>query len=199
MRYQQTLSILLSSLFICFFAAPAFSLMSIPMGWYLEGNLGSTNLSNTNYNGSTSSSGIGGNGNFGYKFMPYFALEMGYSQYANTSIKTNSGTKAATVKYYSYDLAARGILPIIDSGFELFAKVGVQRLNAHFSIQNTAAATSLGLNNTHHSATGAYYGAGGQYYFMPELAAVAQWQRAQGNSTTGTMDLYTLGLSFIFD
>jgi len=188
----------ITGLVLCLVAAPAFAMMSVPMGWYLEGNVGSTRLSSVSYPGSTSSSGIGGNANLGYKFLPYFALEMGYSQYANTSIK-DSGTKVATVKNYSYDIAGKGIVPIIDSGFELFAKLGVQRVNAHISLNNSALAPALGITSGHHSATGAYYGVGGQYYFMPELAAVLQWQRAQGNNSTGTLDLFSIGLSFIFD
>jgi hypothetical protein len=43
-------------------------------------------------------------------------------------------------------------------------------------------------------------GAGAQYYFMQEFAVVAQWARARGNSdTNGTMDLYSIGISFIFN
>ncbi|MFZ2316151.1 MAG: outer membrane beta-barrel protein [Gammaproteobacteria bacterium] len=180
-------------------ATPALAVMSVPFGWYLEGNVGSSHLSNVNYSGSSSSSGVGGNANLGYKFMPYFAMEAGYTQYANSSIKDNTGTKAASVKHYSYDLAGRGIFPITDSGFELFAKLGVQRINAKTSISDQTAANNLGISSSQHNTTGLYLGAGGQYYMMPELAVNVQWQRAQGNSNSGTEDLYSVGLSFIFD
>lgn len=183
------------------------SMMSVPMGWYLEVNGGSGHLSNTNFPGSTSSSGIGGNANLGYKFMPYAAAEVGYSRYPGTKIKTNtndvddlvpSGTTAAQIKHYSYNVAARGILPISDSGFEVFGKIGVHRLMASTSIDDDYAALQLGITSDSHSTTGVYLGAGAQYYFMPELGIVAQWQRAQGSSSTGTEDLYSLGISFIF-
>lgn len=175
------------------------NMMSVPMGWFLEVNGGSSHLSNTNYPGTTSSSGVGGNANLGYKFMPYVAAEIGYSRYPNTSIKTfSNGTTAGEVKHYSYDLSARGILPISDSGFEVFAKIGAQRIMSRVSIQNSTAADEIGLGSGGHSTTGVYLGAGGQFYFMPEMAVVAQWQRAQGSSSTGTQDLYSLGLSFIF-
>lgn len=180
-------------------AAPALAVMSVPFGWYLEGNVGSSHLSNVNYSGSSSSSGIGGSGFLGYKFMPYFAMEAGYTQYANSSIKDNTDTKAASVKHYSYGLAGRGILPITDSGFELFGKVGVQRINAKTSISNQTAANNLGISSSQHNTTGLLVGAGAQYYIMPELAVNGQWQRAQGNSNTGTEDLFSVGLSFIFD
>ncbi len=173
--------------------------MSVPYGWYLEGNAGSSHLSNISFPGSSSSSGWGGNANLGYKFMPYFAMEVGYTQYANSSIKDNNGTKAASVKHYSYDLAGRGILPIAASGFELFAKLGVQRIDSKYSIQDANAAQQLGISSSQHNTTGLYLGAGGQYYVMPELAINTQWQRAKGNSNTGTEDLYSVGFSFILD
>jgi hypothetical protein len=182
-----------------FFSIPAFAVMSVPDGWYLEGNVGSTKLTNKTYPGSSSPSGIGGNANLGYKFMQFFAMEIGYSLYANTSIKDSNGTRAATDKHYSYDAAAKGILPISDSGFETFAKLGVQRINSHVSIDDYPAAANVPISNSQSSATGLYMGLGAQYYVIPELAIVGQWQRADGTSSTATMDLYTLGLSFIFD
>lgn len=173
--------------------------MSTPYGWYLEANAGSSHLSNFSYTGSGATSGFAGNANLGYKFMPYFAMEVGYSQYATSNIKTGDGTKAANVKHYSYDLAGRGILPIAATGFELFAKLGVQRIDSKITIQDVNAAQQLGIGSSQHNTTGIYMGAGAQYYVMPELAINTQWQRAKGNSNTGTEDLYSVGLSFILD
>jgi len=190
---------ILSGFTATFIATPALAVMSVPNGWYIEGNAGSSHISNTDYPGSSSSSGIGGNGNIGYKFMPYAAAELGYTRYAGTSIKGSEGTKAANVKHFSYDLAARGILPISDSGVEAFAKLGVQRISSHVSLVDDEVAGELGLGGGTHSSTGLYMGVGGQIYFTPEFAAVAQWQRAQGSSSSGTEDLYSLGLAFIFD
>jgi hypothetical protein len=181
------------------FATSASAVMSSPFGWYLEANGGSAKLSNKSYPGSSSSSGIGGNANVGYKFMPYFATEIGYSQYPNTSIKNSVGTKAGSDKHYSYDLAAKGILPIAASGAEAFAKLGLSHLATSMSISNAAAASAIGLSNTSHSATGLYMAVGAQYYFMPELAVVAQWARAQGNNSTGNEELLSGGVSFIFN
>lgn len=181
------------------FAAQAQAMMSIPMGWYLEANIGSTHLSDTNYPGKTSSSGLGGNVDLGYKFMPFFAAEIGYTRYANSDIKDNLGRKAGWVRYYSYDLAAKGILPIVDSGVELFAKLGVGRINAKVSITNSSVADPIGLTATSSSKTGLYAAVGGQYYFMPEFAVNVQWARAKGNSTTGSADLFSIGASFLFE
>lgn len=181
-------------------AMPSFADMSLPNGWYLEANAGNTSLSNFNApnSGSVSSSGIGYNANLGYKFMPYIGTEFGYTLYANSSIYNAAGTKASIVKHYAWDIAAKGILPFYNSGFEAFAKLGVQRLASNYSTQNSAAATGLGLTNASHSATGVYIGGGVQYYFMPEFAINAQWMQAKGDSTTGTESLLSGGASFIF-
>jgi len=179
-------------------STPVFAEMSLPYGWYLEANGGSSNLSGDRLPGSVSSSGIGYNANLGYKFMPYVAAEFGYTGYANSTVKNSVGTKAGTVKHYMYDVAIRGILPFYTSGFEAFAKIGAQRLSANNSVQNTTAANQLGFASSSHSATGLFFGGGVQYYIMPELAINAQWAEAQGNSTTGNSSLLSAGLSFIF-
>lgn len=54
----------------------AFAEMSVPFGWYIEPNIGTTHVEDTFYGGSTSTSGAGFNLNVGYKFMPFFAMEL---------------------------------------------------------------------------------------------------------------------------
>lgn len=175
--------------------------MSVPNGLYIEANAGSSHLSNKSYGGgSASRSGLGGNANLGYKFNPFAAVEVGYTQYSNTNVSLSNGSKAGVDKFYSYDVAAKGILPVYCTGLEAFAKLGMQHLNSRFTVKNTAAANSIGItSNNSHNTINAYYGAGVQYYFFPEFAIVAQWQRAQGNSSTGTLDLLSGGISFIVD
>lgn len=180
-------------------AVPAFAVMSAPEGWYVEANGGSTYLTKKSYPGSSSSSGIGGNVNAGYKFMPYLATEIGYSRYANTTVKDNTDTTAGTDMHYSYDIAFKGIVPIAGSGVEAFAKLGGERVTSKMSIDNSAAAANIGLTSTQHSATGLYWGLGAQYYFTPEFAIVGQWQQAQGDDSSGTLALLSLGLNAIFD
>jgi hypothetical protein len=198
MQEKRFLRAVVSSVALLTFATSASAAMSVPFGWYIDANAGSSHLSNKNYPGSSSSSGIGGNANVGYKFMPFFAAEIGYSQYPNTTIKA-AGVKAGSDKHYSYDLAGKGIIPIAASGLEAFAKLGVARLADSMSISNSTAANSIGLSNTSHSDTNLYMAVGAQYYFIPELAAVIQWARAQGSSSTGTLDLFSGGISFLVD
>lgn len=198
MQGSKLLRVISGALAFSFIAAPAYAVMSLPFGWYLEGNAGSTILTEKSYPGNDSSSGIGYNANVGYKFMPYLAMELGYSRYADTVIKNSAGNKAGTDSHQSWDLAGKGIIPVYETGFEVFAKLGAQRISSDIQIANQTIANSIGLNNTGHSDTNLYFGVGAQYYFMPELAVVGQWQRAVGNSNTGTLSLLSGGLSFIF-
>jgi hypothetical protein len=197
MQGKKLLFTAMASLIVLSAAAPTYAIMSIPNGWYIEGNAGSSHLSGKSYPGSATKSGFAGNANVGYKLMPYFGLEAGYSLYASTNIKNSAGVKAATDKHYSFDLAGKGIFPVSDTGFEIFAKLGAMRASSTVSVNNDAAAAALGIGRNSHSAIGLYAGLGLQYYVMPELALVAQWQRAQGDSSTGTFDLYSGGISFI--
>lgn len=181
-------------------ASSVFAVMSIPYGWYLEGNVGSTNLTNKSYPGSAGTSGVGGNANLGYKFFPYLGAEVGYSMYASTKISDRfSGNKAGRDKHTSYDLAIRGTLPILTSGVELFAKAGGMHATSDVAVTNQAVANAIGLVNSNSNDVGLYMGAGISYYVMPEIAFVAQWQRAKGSDSTGTLDLYTGGISLLVD
>lgn len=185
---------------IAFLSIPSFAVLSAPYGWYAEGNVGSTRQVQDDYpaNSSSSTSGLGGSLAAGYKFMPYFSMELGYTRYANTTVDDQNGTKAGSDKHYVWDLAGKGIIPVGASGFELFGKFGIQRMYSSLSISNTAAANNIGLASSQHSATGYYLGAGGEYYFLPQIAVVAQWTRANGSRATSTMDLYSIGASYLF-
>lgn len=198
MQGKKLLRAVSSTFALLLLAAPAYAVMSLPYGWYLEGNAGSSSLTEKSYPGSDSSSGVGYNGMVGYKFMPYFAMEAGYSRYPETIIKNGAGNKAGTDRHDSYQITGKGIIPVYESGFELFAKLGATRVASDLKIDNVANANSIGLTGSSHNDINIYFGFGGQYYFMPELAFVAQWQRAVGNSSTGTLSLFSGGISFIF-
>lgn len=181
----------------------AMAAMPLPIGWYVEGQGGYTKVSGASYGSSglgTSSPGFGWNLDFGYKFMPYFAGEVGYNSYAKAKIKYN-GTQVAQDVHNSYYIAGKGILPISDSGFELFAKLGVAHMRGHVTITNPSYANANGVNINAgtHSATGAYFGGGGSYNFMPNFSMNLQWARSKGNSSIGNLDLYTLGFNYLFN
>ena len=94
-------------------AASVFASMSLPYGWYVEGNAGSSRATNKTYGTGTSTkaNGFGFNLDIGYKFAPFFAAEFGYTNYAKTVIKANGGT-AGNDTHYAYDIAGKGIFPV---------------------------------------------------------------------------------------
>ncbi len=179
----------------------ALAVAPLPIGWYLEANVGAPKISNVSYasNSSLSTSGLGWGINGGYKFMPFFAAEIGYTNYANSTAKVN-GVKIATATYYSYDIAGKPILPIGDTGFELFAKLGIAHLNANVKSANSsyAKANNIVVSTGTKNVNGLYYGLGAEYYFIPALAVNGQWARAKGNSKTGNLSMYSLGVSYLF-
>lgn len=200
MKINRFASIATSITLLAVASTPALAAMSAASGWYLEVTGGGSKQQNDS-NGSLSSKNVGmaGNGAIGYKFMPYVAGEAGYTQYSRVDLKSG-GTLALKNRPYDYHAAIKGIIPIGNSGFEPFAKVGVARLKTKYQVKDSDAVLAAGASSSDKSSTGYYLGAGAQYYFMPELAVVAQWARAHGNSdATGSMDLYSVGLSFIFD
>lgn len=178
------------------------AVMSIPAGWYLEGNIGMSKATNKSYPGvsSTQNTGKGWSANVGYKFMPYFGLEAGYARYAPTRLNSPTETVARD-SHTSIDVAAKGILPFGCSGFELFAKLGVARINSQIGVidSNGAAAAGLTFDTSGQSATGLFAGIGAQYSFTPSISANIQWDTAKGNSKTGNLQVLTAGLAYIID
>jgi opacity protein-like surface antigen len=167
--------------------------MSAPDGWYLEANGGPARLSNGD--GQTSKNGLAYNLNLGYKFMPYVGLEAGYTKYKNSKIVVDDITYA-DISRYSWDIALKGMFPITDTGVELIGKLGAQYMKAR-AVSPDSSVTGVEFSDST-DATGPYYGLGIQFNVMSELGIVVQWQRAQGNNNTGTEDLFSVGINFIF-
>ncbi len=177
---------------------------SCPMsaGWYVEGNIGQSKLQNVNFGTGTSiasSTGFGWNVDGGYKFMPYFGAEIGYTRYPNASIRDISGATIATDRHYAYDLAGKAILPISNSGVEFFAKLGISRIRTKTVQNSTTPAPGTAFSNANTYVTGGYYAIGADYVFNPNLAANIQWATANGNGKTGNISLFSLGLNYIFE
>lgn len=173
---------------------------AIPCGWYLDGNVGTARVSNSNYGvgSSVSNSGWGANVNLGYKFMPFFATEVGYTQYSNSTV-TVAGTNVATIKNYAWDAALKGILPICDSNLELFAKLGVGQLRSKLTLNNSTLANSLNISTSRtHTGNGYFLGAGGDYLLSSRMPLILQWTRARGDNTTGYIDFYSIGIGYYF-
>lgn len=202
MKSIKKITFILTSMTALGFTGFAMAEAPMPMGWYLEGNLGGSKISNVSYapNTSISSTGLGWSLNGGYKFIPYFAAEIGYTSYANGTINFN-GSKVGKDQAQSYDVAGKAIMPVQDTGVEIFAKLGVARAKSNVTATNAAllAANGETLNTGRHNSTDLYFGLGGDYAFMPNMAANLQWNRVDGTNKTGNLDLFSLGLNYMFE
>ncbi|MDR3478110.1 MAG: outer membrane beta-barrel protein [Gammaproteobacteria bacterium] len=182
-------------------ATNAMAVMSVPYGWYAEGNAGQSRISQ-GYPAPSSSSntGFGWNANAGYKINPFAAAEIGYTHYASIRIRNGFGTNVANNSHYSYDIAAKGIMPIGTTGAEIFVKAGISRIQSNITVTNYTAAAASGLvfNTGTHISSGVYMGAGGEYSVTPNLLINLQWAKAKGTSKTGDGNLYSGGVSYIF-
>lgn len=173
----------------------------VPYGWYVEGNAGASKASGVSYGSGASVSGwgFGWNGNGGYKFSPFFAGEVGYTRYATTTITNAADINAADAKHSAIDLVGKGILPISNTGAELFAKLGASYIHTQVSTTNQTAAASLSLQTGTNNQVGWFVGAGADYSILPQVPVSLQWGRTIGNDRAGNLDLVSLGVAYIFD
>jgi len=146
-------------------------------------------------------SGTGWNGTLGYKFIPYIAVEGGYTRYGDARLENSAGTTAARDHHYGVDVAIKGIFPVMTTGIELFAKAGVDRLVSQIGSVNAAASAIDGItfDTNAHSAMGLYLGGGVDFAITKSFLVNAEFTRANGNSSTGNMNLVSIGLSFLID
>ncbi|HVY53185.1 MAG TPA: outer membrane beta-barrel protein [Gammaproteobacteria bacterium] len=175
----------------------AFAAFPPPAGWYIEGNGGYSTVSSKSYGApNVRRSGMGWNLNLGYKLTNFFAAEAGYTHYFPTRVY--NGPKIGQDNHYSYDLAAKAMLPISDSSVNIFGKLGLARVHSDLNITNNSLASGLNLTTGARNVTGLYMALGMEYYFAPSIAANIQWARAHGDSQTGDLNLYAAGLSYNF-
>lgn len=181
----------------------ALAALPYPRGWYIDGNVGESNVNNTSFGAGTSTttknSGFGLNVNGGYKFLPYFALEVGYTRFSTFDITFNNAT-IAKEEPYDYDITTKIILPIQDSGFNLYSKVGVARISSKIVINDSAtiSANNLDIVSGYSYKTGLLYGVGGEYFFSPRFGVHVSWIEVTGSSQTGNLALASVGFTGLF-
>ena len=180
----------------------AIAVASLPAGFYVEGNMGQSKSMGKAYPSVSliKNTGKAGSINAGYKFLPYFGLEAGFTRYAATRLNSPVQTVARD-SHTSIDVAGKVILPIECSGLELFAKAGIARIYSQIGVIDSAgaAAYDMTFNTSAQTSTGLFIGGGAQYYFTPNVAVNVQWERAKGNSKTGNLQLLSAGISYMLD
>lgn len=155
----------------------AFADIPVARGSYADVNVGYSKIVNSDYMDNIT--GLGLNIDLGYKMMPFFAVEIGYTTYG--------ASKSSFTGANAIDLVIKGILPFPEVGAELFAKLGPDYVN------NGKLPDGVSSN-----ATNVYYALGGAYAMNPKMLIVLQWSQAGGNSNTGNFQLLSIGASYIF-
>lgn len=155
----------------------AFADIPVARGSYADINVGYSKIVNSNVVDNVT--GLGLNVNVGYKMMPFFAVEIGYTTYG--------ASKSSFTGANAIDAAIKGILPFQEVGVELFAKLGPDYVN------NSKVPNGISPN-----ATNVYYAVGGAYAMNPSMLIVLQYSQAAGNSNTGNFQLFSIGASYIF-
>ncbi|HEX2548494.1 MAG TPA: outer membrane beta-barrel protein [Gammaproteobacteria bacterium] len=155
------------------FIGNVFAHVPIPRGWYADGSVGltNTNTSEDDDGDNNSSTALGYNVNLGYKFLPFFGLEGGYTSYG-TSSSSFTGNHAI-------DIALKGIIPFPEVGAEIYAKLGGAQVYPQ------------GENNS----TGLYYGFGADYWLFANMSILMQWMQAKGSD--GPLNLFSIGVGFL--
>jgi opacity protein-like surface antigen len=187
-----------ASFFSIFTTSQSIAAPSIPAGWYVSTDLGLTRFYGKTYPDSSSikTSGKAWGASAGYKFLPYFGLEGGYTRYMDTRIRDEDTITIGRDRHYGINVAGKFIYPIGNCGVEIYGKLGATWLHSQIGKVDP---DYVGVFNTStQTAVGFYWGAGAEYFFTTNVGVHLQYAQAQGNSNTGTMGMGSIGFSFLF-
>ncbi len=168
---------IVTALVLATLSSMTFADIPLARGPYADVNVGYSRIVNSDVMDNIS--GLGLNVNLGYKLMPFFGVEIGYTTYG--------ASKSSFTGANAFDAAIKGILPFQEVGVELFAKLGPTYVN-----------NSKVPNGVSPNATNVYYALGGAYATNPNMLIVVQWSQATGNSSTGNFQLLSIGASYLF-
>jgi OOP family OmpA-OmpF porin len=174
-----------------FAAAPV-----LAQSWYLGAGIGrgNLNMSGTELTGLNNAQIDDSDTTYtlrtGFRFNPYFALELGYYDLGQYTFSGRSGTVNVTgsAKAKSYGLSAVGILPLAEQ-FELYGRVGI----ASSELKANANATLVTANATDRQSE-ATYGVGARWFVNRNWGVFAEWMK----NDKIKVDSYMAGVDFRF-
>ncbi len=151
----------------------------------------------------------------GYKFLNYFAAELGYTDLGTFAIRSTAvsagvgpGSLTNETRIRGDDLSVLGSWPL-GNAFSVFGRVGVFAAEAETSVSTSGAIVRVGSTSTTDSkkrGTQATYGLGAVYQLTPAITVRGEWSRFEkvktldvlGGSSDSSINLYTLGLAYHF-
>ena len=142
--------------------------------FYVGGDVGSTKLDGLSDRQNSYGAYVG------YEFVPNFAVEVGARRLADFDVRVS--TTNVGVKVDQTAISLIGALPL-GSGFNVFGRLGYNKLSATASANYTAT----------DSTSGALYGVGVGYSFTPTVSARAEIQKPSSDSSN-----FSVGVSFKF-
>lgn len=175
-------------------AAPAFAQQQMP-SWYVGfgagvGNLNKsgqdlTGLANAQIDDTDTTYTVRG----GYRFNPYFALELGYYDLGQYAFSNNDGVVPITgsAKAKSYGISMVGILPM--NQFDLYGRLGWEESE----IKANANSASFTASESDRQ-SGATYGIGGRWNMNRNVGLFVEWMK----NDKIEVDSYLVGVDFRF-
>lgn len=177
-------------------------------GFYVGGQFGYSELYYTNsmlnatnttgsFTPSINNTGAGGRAYVGYQINPYFGTEVGYTYYNNAKIKSldagGYSNVSGTIQERATDLVLRATYPLINSGFNIYAKAGIALLS------RTTSAVLCSASGVCDVTAGLFtYGGGFTYNILPKVPLDFSWTRVQQNNNISNADLAAIGIGYNF-
>jgi hypothetical protein len=179
-------------------------------GAYVGGGIGYGDIYRPNIDVTSTAGGHGGLAGrmfAGIQYTPYVGLELGYTKFANTTLRETDTvapigifTGTSTVQSYAADAVVTGTIPL-QNGFSVKGKLGGAYLNEK---SNAHLATANGASTEHISGIDSKllptFGLGAGYDINQSVSTEVSWMHIQkmGGTDLQSTNLMTAGLTYHF-
>jgi len=129
----------------------------------------------------------------GYNMNQYAAIEGGFTYYSSMKYNTTLVSNNVKTRAASFDLLGKGMLPLADSGFGVFGKLGGAYLNS----KTTGSVEGISLPSSSSSSFRPVVGVGVSYDMTQNWVADLSYTRILYNSSqVKNPDFIALGISY---
>ena len=125
----------------------------------------------------------------GYRFSPYGAVELGYSDFGRYRFSSDADQINGSGRANSVDLSLVGIIPL--QQFDLYGRIGWAHSKLTVNANGPLQPTSTNQNERQDEAA---YGLGARWWFAPQWGAFVEWQK----NDRIRIDSYIAGVDFRF-